>query len=132
MCNRQRVADDCRVRSPGADHPIACARPYTRDLTVENAEAATERSPTEWAYRPMTRLYRVVTLRGMHRRATEVQAADLDTLGRLAKHAMDAKAELERAILDAIHQGYSLRTIAEHADIPHMSVKRRLRRALGC
>lgn len=43
---------------------------------------------------------------------------------------MDAGPTLERAILDAIHDGYSLRAIAEHADISHMPVKPRVRRRL--
>ena len=79
----------------------------------------------------MTRLYRIVTLRRLYRRAPDVQAGDLDELSRLAKRAADAKADLERAILDAIHHGYSLRAIAEHADLSHMSVKRRVRRHFG-
>jgi hypothetical protein len=50
---------------------------------------------------------------------------DLDELARCARDAAAARARLEHAITAAIANGYSLRTIAEHADISHMSVKRR-------
>ena len=73
-------------------------------------------------------MYRIVTFLDMHRPASKVQEVHLDGLARLAKRAAQAKADLERAIVDAIHQGYSLRAIAEHADISHMSVKRRVQR----
>ena len=75
----------------------------------------------------MTALYRIVTGRGVYRAATEVRPGDLDELARLAKRAAEAKADLERAILDAVHKAYSLRAIAEHADLSRMSVKRRAR-----
>lgn len=64
----------------------------------------------------------------MYRPATEVRPGDLAELAQIAKRAAEAKADLERAVVDAIHQGYSLRAIAEHAGISHMSVKRRVQR----
>ena len=66
----------------------------------------------------------------MCRPAPKVQGGHLDELARLAQRGAEAKADLERAIIDAIHHGYSLRSIAEHADVSHMSVKRRVQRLI--
>ena len=53
----------------------------------------------------------------------ERRSSDLDEIARLAKNAADATDALQRAILDAVHKGYSLREIAEHADLSHSSVR---------
>jgi DNA-directed RNA polymerase specialized sigma24 family protein len=58
----------------------------------------------------------------------ERRPSDLDEIARLAKRAADATEALERAVLDAVHQGYSLREIAEHADLAHNSVRRWMQR----
>ena len=63
-----------------------------------------------------------VSMRRNRRR--ERRPSDLDEVARLAQRAAEAEAELERAILDAVHKGYSLREIAEHADLSHHSVSR--------